>query len=171
MASCPDYRPAQDNFDYTFFCSIKWKRFSALYTFLMTNENRTIVLLYRNTHRALIHFVNSFCEKCLILWNTGSRKLLSSSSSSSSLIRCSQCVWGTWHRDWSISCIVTLKLHSNPPWRLWPPPYTWGSSHGTNECAELGSEAMFVFRAHAFKTTPHFKESKNNNNNNNKLIN
>lgn len=38
-----------------------------------------------------------------------------------------------------------------------------GSSHGANTGAELGSEALFVFRAHAFKTLPHFKEIKKKN--------
>lgn len=33
-----------------------------------------------------------------------------------------------------------------------------GKSHGAKTGAELGSEAMCVFRAHAFKTIPHFRE-------------
>lgn len=30
-------------------------------------------------------------------------------------------------------------------------------SHVANKCAELGFEAMFVFKAHAFNIIPHFK--------------
>lgn len=64
--------------------------------------------------------------------------------------------------DWSLSCTITLKLHNCSRMHHYYLHLTLGEeSHLANKCAELGFEAMFAFRLHAFKTIPHLSKVKN----------